>query len=59
MEIKTVKLNQLEELTSFQVTLKDGTELSVPNEPLNRHYHDVSEWYSKQKKKPFKFNFED
>lgn len=29
----------------------------VPNDPSNRHYWEVREWYVAQKKKPFKFEF--
>lgn len=43
----------------FEVTWKDKTVSQVPaDEPLNRHYQDLKEWYKKQKNKPFVFDFE-
>lgn len=45
------------ETFSFAATLADGTEITVPNEPLNRHYVEIANWYKDQKKKPFKFDF--
>lgn len=41
----------------FMVTFDNGDKLSVPLEPLNRHYQEVAIWYKAQKKKPFKFEF--
>lgn len=37
----------------------EGAEITVPADPKNRHYREVAEWYKKQKKKPFKFDFAD
>lgn len=45
-------------IDNFLVTFDDGSTIEVPsNAKDNRHYVEVSQWYKKQKKKPFKFEF--
>lgn len=34
-----------------------GTEFFIPKDPRNRHYIEAQQWYDKQKKKPFKYEF--
>jgi len=41
----------------FRLTYKDDVTAIVPCEPTNRYYQDFAEWYDKQKKKPFKYDF--
>lgn len=48
------------EMWHFKITTDEAEkeqEVIVPADPLNRHYREVAEWYDKQKKKPFKFDF--
>ena len=45
------------EIYSFEVTFIDKEVVIVPNEPLNRHYQEVKEWYLSQEQKPFEFDF--
>ncbi len=44
-------------ITTDEESHLNGAEMVVPNEPTNRHYREVAEWYKAQKKKPFKFDF--
>lgn len=49
------------EIVTFEVYSDekvDEAALVVPNDPTNRHYQEVKEWYGKKKLKPFKFKFE-
>lgn len=44
----------------FMVDLKNGETVSVPAfDSRNKDYWEVREWYFKQKKQPFAFDFED
>lgn len=55
-----IELPAQPEIFAFSVTINDmqpGDEIVVPNDPKNGHYREVAEWYAKQKKKPFKFDF--
>lgn len=49
------------EMWHFKITTDEqetpDQEVVVPADPLNRHYQEVKEWYDKQKKKPFKYDF--
>lgn len=38
--------------------LVNGGVTTVPNDPTNRHYQEIKEWYGKKKIKPFRFKFE-
>lgn len=43
----------------FEIVWDDDTVSQAPADaPLNRHYQEVKEWHSKQKNKPFVFEFE-
>ena len=62
VELKTPTKEQAEmgAYPHFSMELEDGTISQVQiddNVKLNRHYHEIAEWYKKQKKKPFKFEF--
>lgn len=55
MKIKNAKIGTggLGNFIGFRVTDDEGVEWIIPNDPGNRHYHELSEWYKKQKTKPF------
>lgn len=42
----------------FKVVLENGQEFQVPLDPANRHYQELAEWYKKQERPPFEYNFE-
>jgi hypothetical protein len=45
---------------SFIVKIKGDTEhiaVCVPNNPENRHYYEIKDWYERQTIKPFDFSF--
>lgn len=49
------------EMFHFEITTDEtekGHHVVVPAEPKNRHYHEIAEWYAKQKSKPFEFDFD-
>ena len=57
MDIKKVETPNIEALdtpTEYIVTLKDGSILTVPADPTNRHYVDVEKWLKKNEKKATK-----
>lgn len=66
-EIKAVTLNipdrkdplKAAAIDFFEVITKNDVSLIVPTTSDNRHYWMIREWYLEQKKKPFKFSFED
>lgn len=41
----------------FQVTLKDGSSMRLPPDPLNHDYREVKEWYDAHQSPPFEFDF--
>lgn len=60
MDIKNVQLDQdINRAVRFAVTTADDAVTYIPNEPLNRHYAEVREWFQSQEEKPFDFEFEE
>lgn len=66
MEIKEVIFNphdkddpsKIGAKDDFKILWTDGSASHVPIETTNRFYWEVREWYFKQPKKPFDFDFE-
>jgi hypothetical protein len=56
-EVTTVELVTTETEPQFLVTQKDEKTFIVPADPTNRHFIEIQDWYDKQKKKPFKYDF--
>lgn len=56
-EVTKVELVTTETDPQFLVTLKDEKTFIVPNDPTNRHYIEIQNWYENLKKKPFKYDF--
>ena len=45
--IQTVKKKKFKpegEVTSYEITMQDGTYISVPLDENNRHYQEIQEW---------------
>ena len=45
--IQTVKKKKFKpegEVTSYEITMKDGTYISVPLDEDNRHYQEIQQW---------------
>lgn len=58
MEIKDVELVNHEFAPEhFLVTYENGQQVSVPIDPGNKDYQEVSQWYKAKKTKPFKHTF--
>lgn len=53
-------MNTHPEIIYFDVDVEgEEANVVVPNDPSNRHYWDVKDWYDAQEVKPFNFAFEE